>query len=192
MMQVARFRALITAVLMAALAVTLFAQGDAEVLQGLAIAPVELNLQGLNRALVGRGSYIVNGAGICTRCHTPGARYLADGNPFLGQTEKPNTAGYLGGGNVIGGVTVRNLTPDAQGRPGGLTLEEFIFTMRTGTDLKNLAPFPTAPATVDLLQVMPWPDFQKLTDTDLRAIYEYLKAIPCLPNGPGLTSTRCL
>jgi hypothetical protein len=35
----------------------------------------------------------------------------------------------------------------------------------------------------DLLQVMPWPIFQDMTDHDLRAIYEYLKAIPCNP-GP--------
>jgi len=29
-----------------------------------------------------------------------------------------------------------------------------------------------------LLQVMPWPVYQDLTDRDLRAIYEYLRAIP--------------
>jgi hypothetical protein len=34
-----------------------------------------------------------------------------------------------------------------------------------------------------LLQVMPWPAFGKKTDQDLRAIYEYLRAIPSLP-GP--------
>jgi len=32
----------------------------------------------------------------------------------------------------------------------------------------------------DLLLIMPWPDFQSLTEHELRAIYEYLRAIPCL------------
>src|SRR5262245_50840081 len=188
-MKQVNFRGIFIAGLTAALAATLLAQSDSEVQLGFAIAPVPLNLQGLNRALVGRGSYIVNGVGICVRCHTPGARYRDGGNPFVGQPEMLNTVGYLGGGNVIGGVTVRNLTPDAQGLPGGLTVEQFIFTIRTGTDLKNLLPTPPAPA-VDLMQVMPWPDFRKMTDNDLRAIYEYLKAIPCLPGGPGLSPTR--
>jgi hypothetical protein len=31
----------------------------------------------------------------------------------------------------------------------------------------------------DLLQIMPWPNYQDWTDHDLRAVYEYLKAIPC-------------
>jgi hypothetical protein len=34
---------------------------------------------------------------------------------------------------------------------------------------------------------MPWPAYREMTDRDLRAIYEYLGAIPCLPAG----SARC-
>jgi hypothetical protein len=38
----------------------------------------------------------------------------------------------------------------------------------------------------DLLQIMPWPIYQHMTDHDIRAIYEYLKAIPCIQgNYPG-------
>jgi hypothetical protein len=33
----------------------------------------------------------------------------------------------------------------------------------------------------DLLQVMRWPFFRNMTDHELRAIYEYLTAIPCNP-----------
>lgn len=33
-----------------------------------------------------------------------------------------------------------------------------------------------------LLQVMPWSAFRKLTDEDIRAIYEYLSALPPNPN----------
>lgn len=34
----------------------------------------------------------------------------------------------------------------------------------------------------DLLQVMPWPTFSKMSDRDIEAIYEYLSAIPCIDN----------
>ncbi len=34
----------------------------------------------------------------------------------------------------------------------------------------------------NLLQIMPWPTFQQMTDYDLEAIYEYLSAIPCIDN----------
>jgi hypothetical protein len=63
----------------------------------------------------------------------------------------------------------------------GLTLDQFIFTMRSGTDLKNLPPVPPGPV-LDLLQIMPWPQYQNLTVNDLRAIYEYLKG-DCLCAG---------
>ena len=62
--------------------------------------------------------------------------------------------------------------PDALGRPAGLTLEQFISTLRTGHN--PLDP----PGT--LLQVMPWPAFGKKTDRDLTAIYEYLRSIPSI------------
>ena len=32
------------------------------------------------------------------------------------------------------------------------------------------------------LQIMPWPIYHNMTDRDLRAIYEYLSAIPCIDN----------
>jgi len=54
--------------------------------------------------------------------------------------------------------------------------EEFRHLLRTGQD-------PDAPG--KLLQVMPWPVYGKITDLDLRAIYEFLSAIPSLPNNPN-------
>jgi len=164
----------------------LSAQGDSEVQRGLNISPVPVNLEGLSRALVARGSYLVNAVAECGRCHTAPPRYMPGFNPFLGEPAQVNTTNFLG--RTTG--SPRNLTPDAQGHPAGLTLEEFIFTMRTGTDLKGLSPF-TPSATLDLLQGMPWPENLKMTDHDLRAIYEYLKAIPCVPGGAGLSLTRC-
>ena len=85
-------------------------------------------------------------------------------------------------------VESRNLTPNRNGRPAGLTLDQFLETMRTGRDLKNREPhLPSAEN--DLLQIMPWPAFSQMTDRDLKAIYEYLTAIPCL--APESNPDRC-
>ena len=45
--------------------------------------------------------------------------------------------------------------------------------MHTGVD-----PDQEHPEISPLLQVMPWPIYGKMSDHDLRAVYEYLKAIP--------------
>lgn len=151
---------------------------DSRVQEGLRIAPVILNLKGRNRALVGIGSYIVNAVSECNDCHTR-PHYLHGGNPFNGESEIPNSAQHLTGGNQFGPFTSVNLTPDPiTGLPAGLTLADFIHLLRTGEtdDHPQFGP---------LLQVMPWPTFRKMTDNDLRAIYEYLSAIPSRPNNPS-------
>ncbi len=157
---------------------------ESRIRQGLAIAPVPLNLRGKNKALVGLGSYIVNAQGVCSDCHT--APPFDDGaNPFMGEPERINAAGYLGGGTSFGPFVSRNLTPDKTGRPlGGAPLSEFMDIMRTGVD-----PDAAHPQFGPYLQVMPWPVFSKMTDRDLRAIYEYLSAIPCVEGYPGLPGT---
>lgn len=137
--------------------------------RGLAIAPVKLDLKGNNKALVGLGSYRVNAVGGCSVCHTA-PPYLPGGNPFLGEPKRINTAGYLAGGMPFApGIVSPNLTPDAKGLPGGMTFKQFRRALRFGQA-------PRDPKR--LLQVMPWPTFQDLTDDDLRAIYAYLSAIP--------------
>jgi hypothetical protein len=93
-------------------------------------------------------------------------------------------------------ILSRNLTPDKSGRPaGGETLAQFMTIMRTGRDPDHQHPRCTftnpptpanclpAPADGDVLQVMPWPRFQYMTDHQLKAVYEYLSAIPCI-EGP--------
>lgn len=178
---------------------------EAKVKIGFQIAPVKLNLAGKDRTLVGLGSYIVNGANDCNACHNSGGppnfEYAPGGNPFFGQRPKVlNPATYLGGGQNFGPVgpppspdiVTRNLTPDKTGRPeGGHTFAEFIQIIRHGKDFDHLHPNCSATRTTnciptftgidgDLLQIMPWPYFQSMTDRDLLAIYTYLSAIPCL------------
>ena len=188
---------------------------ESKIQRGFEIAPVPLNLHGKSRALVGLGSYIVNAVGDCNGCHSKGptTEFAAGGNPntlsppFTG-TKELNLGTYLGGGRDFGPfgslphLYSRNLTPDKTGRPaGGLTYEEFVEIMRKGTDFDHVHPPCTAPGTPanclaapfngDLLQVMRWPFFKDMTDNDLRAIYEYLSAIPCNP-GPGIAGAPYL
>jgi hypothetical protein len=76
------------------------------------------------------------------------------------------------GGRTFGPLISPNITPDQDGRPAGLTYAEFESLMRTGRD----------PEDAHILQVMPWNIYGKMTSRDLRAMYEYLRAIPSRPN----------
>lgn len=154
--------------------------GDvAKVRIGMEISPVELDLTGKNPALVGLGSYLVNAQFGCSDCHT-WPQFAPGGNPFLGQPEETNAVGYLAGGRAFGPFVSNNLTPDADGLPAGMTFDEFDFVMRTGVDRDHSLPPVPSPSN-DLLQVMPWPVFRNITDRDMRALYEYLSAIPSAP-----------
>jgi hypothetical protein len=147
---------------------------------GFEIAPVELNLKGKNPALVGLGSYIVNAQSGCSGCHTA-PPHVEGGNPFLGEPEEINVEGYLAGGQFFGPFRSRNLTPRRDtGLPAGMTFEQFEFVLRTGIDRRQRPPHVPS-EDEDLLQIMPWPVFGKMTERDLRAIYEYLSAIPSVP-----------
>ena len=149
---------------------------ESKIKRGYELAPVPLNLKGKNRALVGLGSYIVNAQGACNDCHT-NPPYSLGGDPHLGQPKVINAPGYLAGGMAFGPFVSRNLTPDASGKPAGLTFLQFRHIIRTGED-DDKEP-PNVPSfDHDLLQVMPWPVYGGMTDRDLRAIYEYLRAIP--------------
>jgi hypothetical protein len=150
---------------------------DGRVQRGREIVPpgVILNLKGKQRGLVWLGSYIVNTSG-CADCHTHPS-YSLGGDPFLGQPERINAEQYMSGGRMFGpSIIAPNLTPDNAGRPAGLTRDEFVQTLRTGHN-------PHDPAG-QILQVMPWPAFGKMTMRDLHAMYEYLRALPSLPDNP--------
>jgi hypothetical protein len=188
---------------------------ETRIRRGFEIAPVPLNLAGKSRALVGLGSYLVNTSGDCNGCHTAGQppdfNYAIGGDPYrfipgtnIPQPKKVDPTTYLGGGQPFGTVDLadpgpddplivsRNLTPDKTRRAeGGHTLEQFIRIIRTGVDLDHAHPNLPSGFDGNLLQIMPWPAFQDLTDHELEAIYEYLSAIPCLEGGPGEPPNRC-
>ena len=188
---------------------------DARVTRGFEIAPVPLNLVGKNRELVGLGSYLVNAMAGCNDCHSAGPQttYAPGGNPYFKGNPPTiiNQATYLAGGRNFGSllpgtpeIVSRNLTPDRTGRPaGGLTFAQFVHILRTGEDRDHLHPncsatvtsncFPALqPFNGDVLQIMPWPIYQGMPERDLRAIYEYLSAVPCVVGPPsGVLHNDC-
>jgi len=123
--------------------------------------------------------------------------------PSLDNPQKINPATYLGGGRDFGPyprpnspvhIISRNLTPDKTGRAeGGETFAEFLHIIRTGEDVDHLHPTCSATVTTnclpppfkgELLQIMPWNIYRNMTNRDLRAIYEYLSAVPCIAGPP--------
>jgi len=134
------------------------------------------------------------------------AQYYLGGGQNFGPAgpgiSDPATPYFAGPGNGPLIIT-RNLTPDYTGRPeGGHSLAEFLNIMHTGHDYDqlhlncsevvttNCYYTPNEPAGAPsggevngaVLQVMPWPVFNNLTDHQLTAIWTYLSAIPCIAN----------
>ena len=135
-----------------------------------------LDLNKKNRGLVGLGAYLVNAVGGCNDCHTA-PPYTKDPFAALGAPKQVNLGCYLAGGTPFGppgpGTPVsRDITPWEDGKPAGLTLDQFMHVLRTGED-------PDHPGQV--LQVMPWPVYQSMTAHDMSAIYEFLSSIPAIP-----------
>src|SRR5262249_44861410 len=146
------------------------------------VAPVPLNMQGMDPNLVGYGSYLANVVGGCNDCHSagPATLYANGGNPYFGPRTKLDPAVFLSGGYDFGAfpdptgnfphIISRNLTPNASGKPiGGDSLQEFMQVMRTGVDPDHVHPTCKGapdgkcippPFNGDLLQIMPWPAFQ--------------------------------
>lgn len=183
---------------------------------GFKIAPVHLSLENKDRDLVGLGSYLVNAVASCNDCHSPSGamgpeEYVPGNNPYFGQKKIVNAAVYLSGGMNFGPVgpgspdiVSRNLTPDKTGLPeGGRPFSQFLTIMRTGKDFDHVhlpctgAPDGTCLPPMDgdgnLLQIMPWPIYQSMTEHQLRAIYEYLSAVPCVegPPAPSVLHNDC-
>jgi hypothetical protein len=178
---------------------------------------IKLTITHQDPDLVGLGSYLVNITSACNVCHSPvfiTTSFTTSGNPYLlppvfTGKKQADPRYYLGGNQNFGppapgyaNIISRNLTPDKTGQPEGHTLAEFMQIMKTGIDLDHAHPT-CAPGTTNtsgcvpfpingaVLQVMPWPFFQNMTDRQLTAIYTYLSTIPCLEGGPGEPASRC-
>ena len=115
------------------------------------------------------GEYLVTIAH-CTDCHTPVTKDM-----------KPIMDKYLSGGQHFKlapfEVTVANITPDSATGLGTWTEAMFLAKFRTNSSAEMLATKPGKQNTI-----MPWSFYGTMTDTDLKAIYAYLRTVPPVKN----------
>jgi mono/diheme cytochrome c family protein len=150
---------------------------------------------GGEKALIERGQYLV-AVGGCNDCHSPKkmtpngpvpdeARLLS-GHPADEKLPAippniigPDKWGALVNNNLTGwvgpwGISYSsNLSPDPETGTGAWNEELFIRILRTGKFMG---------AGRDILPPMPWQDYAKLTDADLKAIFAYLKSLKPVKN----------
>jgi hypothetical protein len=87
---------------------------ESKIRQGFEIAPVPLNLDGKNRALVGLGSYIVNAQADCNGCHSagPATEFAPGGNPcFFTRAVEDQSRDLLGWRQGFRGIPDANFSP---------------------------------------------------------------------------------
>lgn len=143
-------------------------------------------------AQVKRGEYLVTVGG-CHDCHTPHkpgpnglepdmTRALSGHPENLKMPDAPKPNGpwvWSGAGTLTAfsgpwGVSYAfNLTPDENTGIGIWTEEIFMKTIRTGRHWGTSRP---------ILPPMPWFNYAKMTDEDLRAVYAYLRTVKPVKN----------
>lgn len=159
---------------------------------------VALTAAAEGRSTVSRGAYLVKAMG-CSDCHTPWtmgpngpAPDMAQGlsghpqtmplpappsaqGPWIAGSAATNTAFW----GPWGVSYASNLTPDPETGIGKWRTDDFVQTIRTGKHLGVGRP---------VQPPMPWPAFARLNDTDLKAIFAYLKSQPAMKNKVPATS----
>lgn len=124
-------------------------------------------------ASVETGHYLVESVALCWACHTQRSKKTGKliGPRFGGGNgiEEPSDPGHT--------WSPPNITSDPEtGRLGRLTEDQFVARFRQGRVI------PGSP--------MPWQNFSRMDEQDLRAIYRYLKTVPPVhhDNGPVMVN----
>jgi len=136
-------------------------------------APVPVDLTNKSTLLAQRGAYLVRLIN-CQSCHSTVSQTATEAAKDGWKVTTPQY--HLSGGKVQQGVKVANITPDALGNPAGLSLKQFKAAMKQGVSSIDSS---------KKLVSMPWYNYAEMTDTDVKAIYEYLRSIPALAMGPA-------
>lgn len=151
---------------------------------------------------VERGKYLVTIMG-CHDCHSPkvmdpklgpvpDTTRLLSGNPDGAPQPGWTPADMMTRNNIAStnmhftawagpwGVSfTANLTPDKETGLGEWTEESFLQAIRTGKHQGQ-------PNGREILPPMPWPMIREATETDLKAIWAYLRSIPAVHNQVAL------
>ena len=144
-------------------------------------------------ARIARGQYLVTVGG-CNDCHTPwkmgpkgpemDLSRMLSGHPetfVIAEPAKVSSPQWMVASAPTNtahsgpwGVSfTANLTPDQNTGLGIWTEDMFIKTLRTGRHMGTSR---------EILPPMPWFNYGKMTDDDLKAVYAYLRSIPPVHN----------
>jgi len=107
------------------------------------------------------GGYLANVVANCGGCHTersPTGVFI--GAPFAGGSPMQEKGGSF---------TPPNLTTDSSSRIFKWSEENFLARFRLGRVVKG--------------SPMPWPSYKRMSDTELKAVYRYLKTLPAAKTG---------
>ncbi len=144
---------------------------------------------------VERGLYLVTAAG-CNDCHSPKTMTPTGPLPDKGRLLSGHPAGdklpavpptvigpdqwgalasryFTGWVGMWGTSYSTNLTPDPETGTGTWTEDLFIRILRTGKFMGSGR---------DILPPMPWSEYAKLSDQDLKAVFAYLKSMKPIRN----------
>jgi mono/diheme cytochrome c family protein len=114
---------------------------------------------------VERGKYLATSVAVCAECHTK--RNMLDGSYVQAR---------FSGGMVFETdsekiIVSPNLTPSKYGRITSWTEDQFVGRFGAGVGIPHTH--------------MPWKQFQRMTENDLRAIYRYLRSLEPVDIDPG-------
>lgn len=122
-----------------------------------------------------RGEYIANGPGACLSCHTPADPadgFAPSGPRFSGAAEAD-----VDHTDQNFEICPPNLTPDPEtGIIARWDEEQFVARFRAGRVFAG--------------SKMPWENFARMTENDLRSLYRYLHALPPTRHDVGATRRR--
>jgi mono/diheme cytochrome c family protein len=112
---------------------------------------------------VERGRYLATGPAACGVCHTPRdpLTFALNGPPLSGSAAMPEADSTNAGFEFV----YPNLTPDPE--TGHITAwdeDTFLQRFRGGR--------------VHAGSTMPWESYQRMTDTDIRSVYRFLRSLP--------------
>jgi mono/diheme cytochrome c family protein len=114
------------------------------------------------------GEYITNAAA-CSECHTPRG------------PQGPDFSRMFSGGFVfdlgIFKVAVANITPDSATGIGSLSEDAFVDKFKSNSDPNKVNVNPGRENSI-----MPWSMYGSMKESDLRAIYAYLRTVPPVKN----------
>ena len=160
---------------------------------GCSESSAQASVPGADAATIARGQYLVTIGG-CNDCHTPlkmgpkgpepdMSRMLSGhpeqfvitaparmASPEWMMASSPTNTAHSGPWGVS---FTANLTPDQNTGLGIWTEDMFMKALRTGRHMG---------ASREILPPMPWFNYGKMTDEDLKAVFAYLRSIPPVHN----------